>query len=203
MVGCEMGMQSIRRDLSRLLGSFGDSTRTLPPPGQSYSGRPLRPGVDGPTLAVLQSATALEIKVPGYSLGRDRVTKNQARSATRLQTLGVKKKEFIAAVRSLGPTPTLRPAQVQNEGRTQKRTKSTRMRFMTPSINGQQYTGQLDPRMGTGSGTISILRTEGSDKTLYDLYVTRTKSLQIQGQDSQPTWYLHRSDSSAEIEEVK
>jgi len=61
--------------------------------------------------------------------------------------------------------------------------------------------GQLDPRMGTGSATISILRTEASDKTLYDLYVTRTKSLQIQGQDSQPTWHLHRSDASAEIEE--
>ena len=61
--------------------------------------------------------------------------------------------------------------------------------------------GQLDPRMGTGSATISILRTEASDKTLYDLYVTRTKSFQIQGQDSQPTWHLHRSDSSVEIEE--
>ena len=55
--------------------------------------------------------------------------------------------------------------------------------------------------MGTGSATISILRTEASDKTLYDLYVTRTKFLQIQGQDSQPTWHLHRSDSVAEIEE--
>ena len=44
--------------------------------------------------------------------------------------------------------------------------------------------GQLDPRMGTGSATISILRTEALDKTLYELYVTRTKSLQIQGQDS-------------------
>jgi len=32
--------------------------------------------------------------------------------------------------------------------------------------------GQLDPRMGTGSATISILCTEASDKTLYDLYVT-------------------------------
>ena len=51
--------------------------------------------------------------------------------------------------------------------------------------------------MGTGSATISILRTEASDKALYDLYVTRTKFLQIQGQDSQPTWHLHR----AEIEE--
>ena len=61
--------------------------------------------------------------------------------------------------------------------------------------------GQLDPRMGTGSATISILRTEASDKTLYDLYVTRTKSLQIQGQDSQPAWHLHRSDALAEIEE--
>jgi len=48
-----------------------------------------------------------------------------------------------------------------------------------------RHPGQLDPRMGTGSATISILRTEASDKTLYDLYVTRTKSLQIQGQDSQ------------------
>ena len=55
--------------------------------------------------------------------------------------------------------------------------------------------------MGTGSDTISILRSEASDKTLYDLYVTRTKSLQIQGKDSQPTWHLHRSDSVAEIEE--
>jgi len=61
--------------------------------------------------------------------------------------------------------------------------------------------GQLDPRMGTGSATISILRTEASDKTLYALYVTRTKSLQIQGRDSQPTWHLHRSDALAEIEE--
>jgi len=61
--------------------------------------------------------------------------------------------------------------------------------------------GQLDPRMGTGSATISILRTEASDKALYDLYVTITKSLQIQGQDSQPTWHLHRSDLMAEIEE--
>jgi len=60
---------------------------------------------------------------------------------------------------------------------------------------------QLDPRMGTGSATISIRRTEASDQTLYDLYVTRTKSLQILGQDSQPTWHLHRSDSAAEIEE--
>ena len=55
--------------------------------------------------------------------------------------------------------------------------------------------------MGTGSATISILRTQVSDKTLYDLYVTRTKFFQIQGQDSQPTWHLHRSDSVAEIEE--
>jgi len=55
--------------------------------------------------------------------------------------------------------------------------------------------------MGTGSATISILRTEASDKTLYELYVTRTKSLQIQGQDSLPTWHLHRSDLLAEIEE--
>ena len=59
----------------------------------------------------------------------------------------------------------------------------------------------LDPRMGTGSATISILRTTASDKTLYDLYVTRTQSLRIQGQDSQPTWHLHRADSTAEIEE--
>jgi len=44
--------------------------------------------------------------------------------------------------------------------------------------------GQFDPRMGTGSATISVLRTEASDKTLYDLYVTRTKSLQIQCQES-------------------
>jgi len=57
------------------------------------------------------------------------------------------------------------------------------------------------PRMGTGSATISFLRTEASDKALYELYVTRTKSLQIQGQDSQPTWHLHRSDLLAEIEE--
>jgi len=42
---------------------------------------------------------------------------------------------------------------------------------------------------------------EASDKTLYDMYVTRTKSLEIQGQDSQPTWHLHRSDLLAEIEE--
>ena len=55
--------------------------------------------------------------------------------------------------------------------------------------------------MGTGSATISILRTEASDKALYDLYVTRTTSLRIQGQDSQPTWHLHRSDLLAEIEE--
>jgi len=64
-----------------------------------------------------------------------------------------------------------------------------------------QPPGQLDPRMGTGSATISILRTEASDQTLYDLYVTRTKSFQIHGQDSRPTWHLHRSDSAAEIEE--
>ena len=55
--------------------------------------------------------------------------------------------------------------------------------------------------MGTGSATISILRTTASDKALFDLYVTRTQSLRIQGQDSQPTWYLHRADSMAEIEE--
>ena len=55
--------------------------------------------------------------------------------------------------------------------------------------------------MGTGSAAISILRTIASDKTLYDLYVTRTKSLQILGQESQPTWHLHRSDLAAEIEE--
>jgi len=60
---------------------------------------------------------------------------------------------------------------------------------------------QLEPRMGTGSATISIRRTEASDKTLYELYVTRTKSLQIQGQVSQPTWHLHCSDLLAEIEE--
>ena len=51
---------------------------------------------------------------------------------------------------------------------------------------------QIDPRMGTGSATISILRTAASDQTLYDLYVTRTKSLLILGQESQPTWHLHR-----------
>jgi len=56
----------------------------------------------------------------------------------------------------------------------------------------------LDPRMGTGSAIISILRTTASDKALYDLYGTRTQSLRIQGQDSQPTWHLHRSDSMAE-----
>jgi len=61
--------------------------------------------------------------------------------------------------------------------------------------------GQLDPRMGTGSATISILRTEAWDKTLYDMYVTRTRSLNIQGQKIQPTWHLHRSDALAEIEE--
>jgi len=61
--------------------------------------------------------------------------------------------------------------------------------------------GQLDPRMGTGSATISILCNKVSDKALYDLYVTRTKFLHIQGQDSQPTWHLHRFDLSAEIEE--
>ena len=61
--------------------------------------------------------------------------------------------------------------------------------------------GQLDPRMGTGSATISILRTQASDKALYELYVTRTKSLHIQGQDSQATWHLHRSNLLAEIEE--
>jgi len=61
--------------------------------------------------------------------------------------------------------------------------------------------GQLDSTMGTGSATFSILRTEASDKTLYDLYVTRTKSLNIQEQESQPTWHLHRSDTLAEIEE--
>ena len=55
--------------------------------------------------------------------------------------------------------------------------------------------------MGTGSATISIRRTEASDQTLHDMYVTRTKSLEIQGQDSQPTWHLHRSDLLAEIEE--
>ena len=60
---------------------------------------------------------------------------------------------------------------------------------------------QLDPRMGTGSATISILRTTASDKTLYDLYVSGTRTLQIQGQDCQPTWHLHRADSMAEIEE--
>ena len=60
---------------------------------------------------------------------------------------------------------------------------------------------QLDPRMGTGSATISIRRTTASVKTLYDLYVTRALSLRIQGQDSQPTWHLHRADSMAEIEE--
>ena len=61
---------------------------------------------------------------------------------------------------------------------------------------------QLDPRMGTGSATISLRRTEASDKTLYEMYVTRTKSLEIQGQDSQPTWHLHRSDLLAEIEKT-
>jgi len=61
--------------------------------------------------------------------------------------------------------------------------------------------GQLDPRMGTGSATISILRTEAWDKTLYDMYVTRTRSLHIQGQKIQPTLHLHRSDALAEIEE--
>jgi len=60
---------------------------------------------------------------------------------------------------------------------------------------------QLDPRMGTGSATISILRTTASDKALFDLYVSGTQTLRIQGQDCQPTWHLHRADSMAEIEE--
>ena len=59
----------------------------------------------------------------------------------------------------------------------------------------------LDPRMGTGSATVSVLRTTASDKTLFDLYVSRTQTLRIQGQESPPTWHLHRADSLAEIEE--
>ena len=60
---------------------------------------------------------------------------------------------------------------------------------------------QLDSRMGTGSATISLLRTTASDQTMYDLYVTRTRTLDIEGQDGNPTWHLHRADGKAEIEE--
>jgi len=51
-----------------------------------------------------KSAPALETKIPGYSLGRDRVTKNEARFATRLQALEAKKKEVNAAASSPGTT---------------------------------------------------------------------------------------------------
>jgi len=64
-----------------------------------------------------KSGPALETKVPGYSLGRDRVAKNQARSATRLQVLEAKKKKANAAVSSSGPTPTLRSTQSPKQGK--------------------------------------------------------------------------------------
>jgi len=44
--------------------------------------------------------------------------------------------------------------------------------------------------MGTGSATLSILQTEASDKNIYDLYVTRTKALNIEGQDSSDNFPL-------------
>jgi len=64
-----------------------------------------------------KSTPALETKVPGYSLGRDRVTQNQARSAIRLQALEAKKREVNAAVSSWEPPLPSDLPTVQNKGR--------------------------------------------------------------------------------------
>ena len=63
-----------------------------------------------------KSAPKIVIKVLGYSLGRNRVTKNQACSATRLQVLEAKNEEVNAAVSSSGSTPTLRPTHSPEQG---------------------------------------------------------------------------------------
>jgi len=116
LAGCEMGTQSIRRGLPRLdlLGIV---------PGHYL----LQANNTAEVLCALvqtdlhsqfyKSAPASETKVPGFSLGRDRVTKNQARSATRLQALEAKQKEVNDAVSSTGPTPTLRFTQSPKQGK--------------------------------------------------------------------------------------
>jgi len=68
-----------------------------------------------------------------------------------------------------------------------------RLHFPTP--------GTARPQDGHRLGYHLHPTHRGLGQDLYDLYVTRTKSLQIQGQDNQPTWHLHRSDALAEIEE--
>ena len=50
---------------------------------------------------------------PGFSLGKDRVTDNQARSTSRLQVLEARKKEVITEVCSPGTTPLPTPSQNQ------------------------------------------------------------------------------------------
>jgi len=52
---------------------------------------------------------------PGFSLGKDKVIKNQERSASRLQVLGARKKEVNVAVSSTGTT--LLPTPSQNQVR--------------------------------------------------------------------------------------
>jgi len=64
-----------------------------------------------------KTAPASETKAPGYSLGTDRVTKIQVRSATRLQVLEAKKKEVNATISSPGPTPTPRSSQSPKQGK--------------------------------------------------------------------------------------
>jgi len=75
-----------------------------------------------------KSAPRIVTKGPGYSLGRNRVTRNQARSATRLQVLEAKNKEVNAAVSSSGHTQrpkrlykTLRPTHSKTRGESRRR----------------------------------------------------------------------------------
>jgi len=58
-----------------------------------------------------------ESKTLLYSLGRDRVIENQARSATRLQTLEEKQKEVNVIANPKGLTPTIRSIQSPKQGK--------------------------------------------------------------------------------------
>jgi len=87
-----------------------------------------------------KTSPALETKIPGYSLGKDRVTKNQARSATRLQALEARKKEVNAAASSLpGNHPPIYP-----QSKTRKEQSRGRNR------QGRDHSG---PRRRTDSST--------------------------------------------------
>jgi hypothetical protein len=84
------------------------------------------------------TSPATGTKIPGYSLGKDRVTENQARSATRLQALEARENEVNTAASSPGTTPrsTHSLKQVRRKAEDEIHKEET---TQDPSTNGQQY----------------------------------------------------------------